>query len=185
MFKRAHGGDVKLQKILERYGSMIATKRETGKWGQLVRNQLVSTRLYSNLRLSSHFPTHIWYSAILLSDFTLQVEENMMRHRAILTGTFQKATYYNKPFPKMKLQPLHVGVMIHKRIRARQRRRECHLTLRSWMKDVEEEAIFESALQRNATRYGQGFKGVFHHTDWCEFIFTLPLPQGHVWCQRC
>ena len=43
VFKRAHEGDVRLQRILERYGSMISAKRENEKWKQLVRNQLVST----------------------------------------------------------------------------------------------------------------------------------------------
>ena len=101
----------------------------------------------------------------------------MMRHRAILTGTFQRATYYNKPLPRMKVQPLHVSGMIQKRTVARQRRQEQHWTLMSLTKHMELEARFERALERHATRFGQSFTTVFQHVDWCEYIcplFTSP-----------
>jgi len=103
-----------------------------------------------------------------------QMEENMMRHRAILTGTFQRATYYNKPLPRMKIQPLHVSGMINKRIRARERRRLQHWTLTSLTKHMEEEAEFERMLSRNAARFGQEFRSVFQHTDWRECIPPSP-----------
>lgn len=48
VFKQAHDGDAKLQRVLQRYGSMIAAKREKEKWKQLIRNQLVSKRLQQN-----------------------------------------------------------------------------------------------------------------------------------------
>ena len=93
-----------------------------------------------------------------------------MRHRAILTGTFQRATYYNKPLPRMKIQPLHVSGMIHNRLRARERRRVQHWTLMSLTKHMEAEAKFEKTLERNAARFGQKFKSVFQHMDWREHI---------------
>ena len=93
----------------------------------------------------------------------------MMRHRAILTGTFHRATYYNKPLPRMKVQPLHVSGMINKRIRARERRRDQHWVLMGLMKDVEAEVRFERALKRNAARFGQEFESVFQHMDWREY----------------
>lgn len=96
----------------------------------------------------------------------------MMRHRPILTGTFQRATYFNKPLPRMKVQPLHVSGMIHKRIRARQRRREQQWTLVSWAKHIETEAMFERMLERNAEKFGQRFESVFWHTDWREFLIS-------------
>ena len=94
----------------------------------------------------------------------------MMRHRAILTGTFQRATYYNKPLPRMKVQPLHVSGMINKRILARERRRHQHWTLTSLSRHMEDEAEFERMLSKNAARFGQGFRSVFQHMDWCESI---------------
>ncbi|KAF9783208.1 hypothetical protein BJ322DRAFT_141431 [Thelephora terrestris] len=140
VFRRAHQGDIKLQRILERYGSMIAAKRENEKWKQLIKNQLM--------------------------------EENVMRHRPILTGTFHRASYYNKPLPRMKVQPLHVSGMIHKRMRARQRRRERQWTLTSWTKDIEAEDVFERTLERNAAKFGQTFEGAFQHVDWLKNIFA-------------
>ena len=97
------------------------------------------------------------------------MEENMMRHRAILTGTFERATYYNKPLPRMKVQPIHVSGMIHKRIRARERRRTQHWTLRDWAQHMGTEAEFERALVENAARFGQTFKSVFQHMDWRKY----------------
>jgi len=93
-----------------------------------------------------------------------------MRHRAILTGTFQRATYYNKPLPRMKVQPLHVSGMINKRHRARERRRVQQWTLASLTKHMEAEARFERMLETNATQFGQKFKSVFQHMDWRKCI---------------
>jgi len=97
-----------------------------------------------------------------------------MRHRAILTGTFQRATYYNKPLPRMKVQPLHVSGMIQKRLRGRERRRDQHWTLMSMTKHMEAEARFERALEWDAARLGQSFTSVFQHADWCEYTPSLP-----------
>lgn len=120
--------------------------------------------------------------------FTLQMEENMMRHRAILTGTFLRASYYNKPLPRMKVQPLHVSGMIHKRIRAREHRRTKQSNLTSLISHMEAEAGFEKMLGRNAARFGQEFESVFQHKDWREYAFSfhvfrmlgswLPLRRG-------
>lgn len=142
---------------------MIAARRENEKWKQLIRNQFVSAR--------SKLPPHSLRIVLYLTTVPfIQMEENMMRHRAILTGTFQKATHYNKPLPRMKVQPLHVSGMITKRIRARERRLAQSWNLASLAKHMEEEAEFERALQRNTARFGQEFEGVFQHADWGECI---------------
>ena len=151
-----------MQRILERYGSLIAAKRENEKWKQCVRNQLVSRHPLCTL-LRTYSPDHS-------TPVSIQMEENMMRHRAILTGTFHRASYYNKPLPRMKVQPLHVSGMINKRLRARERRRLQHSTLRSLTRDMKEEAVFETMLKRSAARFGQDFESVFQHTDWREYI---------------
>jgi len=104
----------------------------------------------------------------------VQMEENLMRHRAILTGTFQRATYYNKPLSRMKVQPLHVSGMIQKRLRGRERRRAQHWTVMGLKTHMEEEARFERALERDAARFGQSFTSVFQHADWREY--TPPSP---------
>jgi hypothetical protein len=121
--------------------------------------------------------------------FLVQMEENVMRHRPILTGAFQRATHYNNPLPRMKVQPLHVSGMIHKRTRAREHRQKRLWTLSSWVKHVEAEARFEKRLEGNAARFGQKFEGVFHHTGWCECIsLSPPSPSrytvGFLWSQR-
>jgi len=149
---------------------MIAARRENERWKQLVRNQLVSPYLRLNLQL----PLHSISNHVRPLFFHIQMEENMMRHRAVLTGTFQRATWYNKPLPRMKVQPLHVSGMIQKRILARERRRDQHWTLLSLTKHMEAEARFERALERDAARFGQRFTSVFQHVDWCEY--TLPPP---------
>jgi hypothetical protein len=100
----------------------------------------------------------------------------MMQHRAILTGTIQKATYYNKPLPRMKVQPIHVSMMIHKRIRAYTRRQEQHWTLMSLVKHVETEATFERMLEENAARFGQTFERVFDSVSWREHVLLLSPP---------
>lgn len=161
MFKRAYDGDAKLQGLLERYGSMIAAKREKEKWKQRIRNQLVSKRLRFNSET-------LFVSICMRLNFYTQMEENMMRHRAILTGGIHKATYYNKPLPRMKVQPLHVSMMIHKRIRARARRLERQRALTSLMRHIETEAKFERILEKNAARFGQNFSRVFDCEGWRE-----------------
>jgi len=122
-----------------------------------------STREYTHL-----IPPRT-YMYLITRHSVSQMEDNMMRHRAILTGTIQRATYYNKPLPRMKLQPLHVTGMISKRIRARERRRVQHWTLMSLTKHMEAEAKFERALKKNAARFGQNFKSVFQHMDWGKY----------------
>ena len=72
--------------------------------------------------------------------------------------------------------------MIEKRIRARERRREQNLNLRSLAKHMDAEATFERMLRENAARFGQRFKGVFHSEDWCEYIFFSHLPRGRCNC---
>ena len=121
----------------------------------------------SNLPVPRRAYTH-------LSTDMSQMEDNMMRHRAILTGTFQRASHFNKPLPRMRVQPLHVSVMIQKRIRARERRQEKHWVLLGWAKDVDAEALFESTLEKDAAGFGQTFESVFRHTDWREYIFLPP-----------
>jgi hypothetical protein len=110
------------------------------------------------------------------------MEENVMRHRPILTGTVQRATYYNKPLPRMKVQPLHVSVMIGRRIRARIRRRDLHWNLKGLVKHVEAEAEFERMLEENAATFEQNFKRVFDRTDWRECIFLLSSCISHGRC---
>ena len=62
VFKRAHEGDVRLRRVLERYGSMIAARRENEKWKQLVRNQLVSAQFRLNLQLPWHLTaSHLFF----------------------------------------------------------------------------------------------------------------------------
>lgn len=100
-----------------------------------------------------------------------------MRHRAILTGTIQRATHFNKPLPRMKVQPIHVSMMIKKRIRARSRRREQSWALVSLMKHIEAEATFERILEENAARFGQKFERVFDSSDWRKYIPFLPSPR--------
>ena len=52
VFKRAHGWDAKVQKALELSGSMITAKREKEKRKQPIRNPLVSSRLWFDLKTS-------------------------------------------------------------------------------------------------------------------------------------
>ena len=178
MLKRAHEGDVKLRRILERYGSMIAAKRESEKWKQLVRDQLVGTQLRFYLQFPSN-PIPCCARGLTNCPVSLfKMEENMMRHRAILTGTFQRATYYNKPLPRMKVQPLHVSGMIRNRLRARERRHVKQWTLMSLKKHIEAEAKFERVLEGNAARFGQKFESVFQHIDWCECILLPRIPRS-------
>ena len=133
-----------------------------------------------NIQLPSYLllttPHHFFFF------FPIQMEENMMRHRAILTGTFQRATHYNKPLPRMKVQPLHVSGMIQKRLRARERRRDQHWTLISLTKHMESEARFERALERDAALFGQSFTSIFQHADWCEYSHPLPGCYSHGCC---
>ena len=132
----------------------------------------------SQVGLSTFFIPHYAYLYLTTVPliFFIQMEENMMRHRAILTGTFHKATHFNKPLPRMKVQPLHVSGMINKRLRARERRRAHSWTLTSLAKHMENEAEFERTLQRNAARFGQEFENVFQHIDWGGCISPPVFP---------
>ncbi|KAG8796581.1 hypothetical protein FRC17_007976, partial [Serendipita sp. 399] len=71
-----------------------------------------------------------------------------MKKRPILTGGYLRPSLYNRPLPRMKNQPIHITMMIKKRIKARAKRIERQGTLIGWLEDVKTERLFESNLQK-------------------------------------
>lgn len=93
-----------------------------------------------------------------------------MRNRAILTGAIVRPTLFNKPFPRMKPQPIHVSRMIHKRRKARERRGERQGLLLAFKDYIRQERIFENNLFQDVKARGLTFETIFQTPyEWRAF----------------
>ncbi|KAI6026009.1 hypothetical protein EDC04DRAFT_3116499 [Pisolithus marmoratus] len=72
-------------------------------------------------------------------------EEASVRTRRIHKGSFIRQSLYNKLLPRIIPQPEHIGGMIRRRRRARERRLGTKDELRGWMDDLKRECRFELA----------------------------------------
>jgi hypothetical protein len=147
--------------VLRRYGRMIAAKREKERWKQAWRKELV--------RPSSPELCHT------LITFT-QKWQKKMRNRAILTGTIVRASYSNKPFPRMRPQPVHISIIIKKRRFARARRIEKYKLLTEWRRDMAIEKEFETALAAQSEKEGVQLPSVFRDSIWgalCDYVLRV------------
>ncbi|GJJ11746.1 hypothetical protein Clacol_005984 [Clathrus columnatus] len=94
-----------------------------------------------------------------------------MSNRAILTGSIVRPTIYNKPFPRMRPQPIHVSRMIHSRRRARERRGERRQLLLDYKNYIRQEQFFEYKLSQNVQSRGSHFTPIFESLhEWCALI---------------
>lgn len=83
-----------------------------------------------------------------------------------------KATWYNKPLPRMKPQPHTLSMMLFSRRKARERRAlKCEL-LDTWSADLALERKFEENLVRTVEREGKEIQrvygGVEERAEWGE-----------------
>lgn len=70
-------------------------------------------------------------------------EEASVRTRRIHKGSFIRQSLYNKLLPRIIPQPEHIGGMIRRRRKARERRLGVKSELRGWMDDLKRECRFE------------------------------------------
>ncbi|WWD18000.1 hypothetical protein CI109_102447 [Kwoniella shandongensis] len=59
-----------------------------------------------------------------------------------LTGAFHRPTLFNPPLPRLKPQPISISMMIHNRLRARERRMERRRAYASYLNDMKLETSF-------------------------------------------
>jgi hypothetical protein len=71
-----------------------------------------------------------------------------LRNRPILTGTYLRATLFNKVMPRMRNQPEAVGRMIRRRRAARERRHDKLGYAIESIKDLHTERVFERSLRK-------------------------------------
>ncbi|PVG02074.1 hypothetical protein CPB86DRAFT_773049 [Serendipita vermifera] len=92
-----------------------------------------------------------------------------LRNRPRLTGAYMRPTYYNKPLPRLKPQPIHITMMINKRLKARQRRTEANERLVSWLEDAKAEKEFERMLREEMANENTPISSLLYSTqdgDW-------------------
>lgn len=77
---------------------------------------------------------------------SLQAWQERMRNKPILTGSVLRASFDNKPMPRLYPQPDHVDHLIRHRRIAREARRQRILFLQEQRMDIAREAQFEEGL---------------------------------------
>ncbi|KAI0667748.1 hypothetical protein C8Q78DRAFT_320913 [Trametes maxima] len=98
-----------------------------------------------------------------------------MRTRPIMTGGYQKPTYYHGPLPRLKPQPIHITGMITWRRRARRRRLALHEILQEHGMLLEAERKFEDSLAAKIRTKRESFELTYtdDYNDW-----RSPITQG-------
>ncbi|EPQ50755.1 hypothetical protein GLOTRDRAFT_81826 [Gloeophyllum trabeum ATCC 11539] len=94
-----------------------------------------------------------------------QAWHEKLLNRPILTGSFIRASVYNKPLPRLKPQPIHITGMINRRRKTRAIRGERFAMYQEWMEFLKYEERFEAGL----TRVSMGmFEPIFtgHMNEW-------------------
>lgn len=74
-----------------------------------------------------------------------------LKNRPILTGTYLRASLYNRVMPRMRNQPEAIGRMMRKRKVARTRRREKMMVAQEALQDLSLEQQFERLLGRQVS----------------------------------
>ncbi|KAH9889921.1 hypothetical protein C8Q73DRAFT_736399 [Cubamyces lactineus] len=102
------------------------------------------------------------------ADWVFQQEiawQERMRTRPIMTGGYLKPSFFNKPLPRLRPQPLHITGMIVSRRKARQRRLDRNDALQDEKAFLDFESSFENALAANS---GSSFERFFsnHMSSW-------------------
>jgi hypothetical protein len=88
-----------------------------------------------------------------------------MRNRAIMSGGYLRPSINNRPLPRFYRQPIHISMMINKRIKAKTRRLERQSNLNEWLDDIKAEQTFQTSLWE---------QGVYETQDEIDHI----LPYG-------
>ncbi|KAI0647834.1 hypothetical protein C8Q79DRAFT_952145 [Trametes meyenii] len=98
-----------------------------------------------------------------------------MRTRPIMTGGYQKPTYYHGPLPRLKPQPAHITGMITWRRKARRRRLAQYEALQEQGMLLEAERKFENDLTAKIRPKRESFEPAYtdDHNDW-----RSPIAQG-------
>lgn len=99
------------------------------------------------------------------------MHQEKMQHRPIVTGGYIRASFYNKPLPRMRPQPLHITMMLKERRLARDRRGTLYSNLEEWLYDLRAEARFEEDLEKMS---GVEIQDVFKHAGFRTYkaVFT-------------
>jgi hypothetical protein len=151
VFTKAREGDVRSQRVLRRFSSLIAVRRAKDEWKAIYRREIV----ISFTR---------WLIGMLLTHSPLPQEWiQKLQKRPILTGAYHRATYYNRPLPRMKPQPIHVTMMIKKRMAARWNRHAKTELWKEWKEDIKRERSFEQSLFE---REGPVFQPEYTTREW-------------------
>jgi hypothetical protein len=101
--------------------------------------------------------------------FPLQADRAASKRRTLITGYF-RPTLFNRPLPRLKPQPQHIGIMIYKRRRARERRLEKINVLNDWQNFMRAERAFEGQLEGKLRKDKVPFEHIFSGpdaSDWC------------------
>ncbi|KAF8578492.1 hypothetical protein K439DRAFT_1528793 [Ramaria rubella] len=97
-----------------------------------------------------------------------------LQNRAILTGALVRPSLYNRPFPRMKPQPIHVSRMIWNRRRVRELRLDKQEMWKEWKDDLRRERDFEASLYEHAQGNGFQFEKIYDNLEaWYEPIDQL------------
>lgn len=121
-FESAKSGDVRMQRILQRYNNMIATKRAKERMKAKLIDAFVSHIPSSNIQRLNTLRNQEWQHRLLT--------------RPILTGSYLRPTLHNGPLPRMRRDPERVRMMIHKRKLAHERRGKQYQMLRGLIGDM-------------------------------------------------
>ncbi|KAK8865815.1 hypothetical protein IAR55_000962 [Kwoniella newhampshirensis] len=84
-----------------------------------------------------------------------QEQQNLHARPPRLTGAYHRPTLFNPPLPRLKPQPISISMMIHNRLRARERRMERRRAYASFLNDVKLETAFWREMEQ-AQKKGSG-----------------------------
>jgi hypothetical protein len=137
-FKRAKAGDLRLQRVLERYGRLIEAKRKKEHWKQVLRIEVVCNCAPHSMSVCSYVcVTQEW--------------QEKLRNKPIPTGSLLPGTRDNRPMPRLHPQPAKFGAMFIRRRRIRGLRL---FRQRAWIEDAQDvmrEVDFEEGARRLAS----------------------------------
>lgn len=95
-----------------------------------------------------------------------------------MTGALVRPSLFNRPFPRLKPQPIHISRMIWNRRRVRDLRLQKQEQWTSWRDDLRRESIFEDNLFKKVQQHGARFEKVFDYIkEWCALIFIFSAPS--------
>jgi len=84
------------------------------------------------------------YSILIVRPLKAWIDR--MRNRPIMSGGYLRPSAFNRPLPRFYRQPIHITMMMRRRIKAKIRRLEKQPRLREWLDDIRSEDAFQTSL---------------------------------------